>query len=215
MAPRTNAITISLCGDLMTGRGIDQVLPDPCPPQIHESYVRDARDYVRVAEQENGPIARPVGLSEPWGDVLAELESVAPDVLVVNLETALTRSEEAWPGKGIHYRTSPENARMLVEADVDCCVLANNHVLDWDRPGLEDTTTTLDIRRAGAGTNLMEAEAPAVIELEGGGRVLVFSIASESSGVFGSWTAIPTRSSVQMIGGCASAHPTQGRAISR
>jgi poly-gamma-glutamate capsule biosynthesis protein CapA/YwtB (metallophosphatase superfamily) len=42
---------IFLCGDLMTGRGIDQVLPDPCDPLIHESYVKSAADYVRLAEE--------------------------------------------------------------------------------------------------------------------------------------------------------------------
>jgi poly-gamma-glutamate synthesis protein (capsule biosynthesis protein) len=49
-----------LCGDVMTGRGIDQVLRDPCDPAIHEPYMTDARDYVRIAERANGPIPRPV-----------------------------------------------------------------------------------------------------------------------------------------------------------
>ena len=48
-----------LCGDVMTGRGIDQILPFPSPPTIFESYVRDAREYVGLAEAANGPIARP------------------------------------------------------------------------------------------------------------------------------------------------------------
>ncbi|HEY5565885.1 MAG TPA: poly-gamma-glutamate biosynthesis protein, partial [Gammaproteobacteria bacterium] len=44
----------------MTGRGIDQVLKRPSDPVLHESYVRDAREYVALAERVNGPIARPV-----------------------------------------------------------------------------------------------------------------------------------------------------------
>jgi poly-gamma-glutamate synthesis protein (capsule biosynthesis protein) len=49
-----------LCGDVMTGRGIDQVLPYPVRPVVYESYVQDAREYVHLAEAANGPIARPV-----------------------------------------------------------------------------------------------------------------------------------------------------------
>ena len=48
------ASTIFLCGDVMTGRCIDQILPFPCDPHIHEPYVRDVRRYVDVAENING-----------------------------------------------------------------------------------------------------------------------------------------------------------------
>ncbi len=43
-------IRLFLCGDVMTGRGIDQVLPYPCDPVLHERYVDSALDYVRLAE---------------------------------------------------------------------------------------------------------------------------------------------------------------------
>jgi hypothetical protein len=36
---------IFLCGDVMTGRGIDQALPHPCAPILHERYVSTAVDY--------------------------------------------------------------------------------------------------------------------------------------------------------------------------
>jgi poly-gamma-glutamate capsule biosynthesis protein CapA/YwtB (metallophosphatase superfamily) len=52
-------LTLFLCGDVMTGRGIDQVLPFPSDPVLYEPWVRDAREYVRLAEEINGPIARP------------------------------------------------------------------------------------------------------------------------------------------------------------
>ena len=32
-------------GDVMTGRGIDQILGMPCAPQICEPWVKDARDH--------------------------------------------------------------------------------------------------------------------------------------------------------------------------
>ncbi len=63
-------ITVFMCGDVMTGRGIDQVLPQPCSPQIFEPYVRDARRYVELAEETNGLIPQPVDFSYIWGDAI-------------------------------------------------------------------------------------------------------------------------------------------------
>jgi poly-gamma-glutamate synthesis protein (capsule biosynthesis protein) len=176
----------------MTGRGIDQVLPHPCDPALPEEWVRDAREYVALAERAHGPVRRPVGYGYVWGDALAELDRVQPDARIVNLETSLTRHEAFWPGKGIHYRTSPDNARCLAAARLDVCSLANNHVLDWGHAGLEETLRTLDglgIAHAGAGRNAAEAAAPAGVDLRGGGRVLVFAFATGSSGVPESWAA--------------------------
>src|SRR5581483_12526713 len=42
--------TFFLCGDVMTGRGVDQILPHPNRPELHEPYVHDAREYVELAE---------------------------------------------------------------------------------------------------------------------------------------------------------------------
>jgi poly-gamma-glutamate synthesis protein (capsule biosynthesis protein) len=185
-------VTLFLCGDVMTGRGIDQILPHPCDPRLHEDWVQDAREYVALAEQAHGPVRRPVGYEYVWGDALAELERVRPDARIVNLETSLTRSDASWPGKGIHYRTSPENARCLAAAGLDVCGLANNHVLDWGYAGLEETLRTLDglgIAHAGAGRSAAEAAAPGRVGLRGGGRVLVFAFATGSSGVPESWAA--------------------------
>lgn len=195
-------LTLALCGDLMTGRGVDQLLPDPCPPGLHEPSVTSAEYYVELAEQECGPIPRPVPLDYPWGDALSELELVKPDARIVNLETALTRSEDAWPGKVVQYRTSPENGRMLAAARIDCCALANNHVLDWGQAGLLETLETLrtlGVRHAGAGVDLSQAEAPAVLELAAGSRVLVFSFATESSGVPREWAAGESRPGLAVL----------------
>ena len=115
-----------LAGDVMTGRGIDQVLAHPGAPDLHESYVRDAWDYVRLAEALNGPIPAPVSADYLWGDALAEIERVAPDLRIVNLETAVTTSDHAWPGKGIHYRMHPANVGCLTAAQIDWWI--------WARP---------------------------------------------------------------------------------
>src|SRR5919108_6014066 len=85
------SLSLCLCGDVMLGRGVDQVLPHPGDPALREGYVRDARDYVALAEAANGPVPRPVGFDWPWGDALDVLAEAAPDVRVVNLETSVTR----------------------------------------------------------------------------------------------------------------------------
>jgi poly-gamma-glutamate synthesis protein (capsule biosynthesis protein) len=197
-----NAITIFMTGDVMTGRGIDQVLPHPSAPQIYEPYVRDARAYVELAEKANGPIKQPVDWSYIWGYALNELERVKPDLRIINLETAVTKSEEYWKGKGINYRMHPENIQAITPAGIDVAVLGNNHVLDWGYSGLQETLKTLKeagIRYAGAGRNLKEAEAPAMNEVEGKGRVIVFSFGSETSGIPSSWSASKDKPGVKLL----------------
>ncbi|HJW45627.1 MAG TPA: CapA family protein [Lysobacter sp.] len=196
-----DSITLFLCGDVMLGRGIDQILPHPSPPVLHEPYARDARRYLELAENLNGEIPRPAAFAYVWGDALSELARRRPDARVINLETSVTRSDQPWP-KGINYRLHPRNAPCLTAADIDCCVLANNHVLDWERDGLAETLGTLrglGIQTTGAGTNLMEAQGPAILQRSGGGRVLVFAGATEDSGVPQAWGASASRSGVHHL----------------
>jgi len=178
----------------MTGRGIDQILPQPSEPRLFEPWVRSALDYVALAERASGPLARPVEFSYIWGDALAELERARPNARIVNLETAVTVSDDAWPEKRIHYRMHPGNVPCLAAARLDCCALANNHVMDWGRAGLAETLVTLraaGLRTAGAGRDADEAQAPAVIDCPRGGRVLVFAFATETCGVPRDWAAGP------------------------
>lgn len=184
-------IHLFLCGDVMTGRAIDQIMPKPCDPEIHEPYMGSALDYVLLAERASGPIPRAVAPAYVWGDVIAELDRFRPDARIVNLETAVTRSPH-WVPKGINYRMSPENAACLAAAHIDCCVLANNHVLDWGEEGLRDTLATLaaaGIGTAGAGHDRASAEALSAIGCGEGARVLVFALGAESSGIPVDWAA--------------------------
>lgn len=192
---------IFLCGDVMVGRGIDQALPHPCNPKIHESYLHSAIDYLRLAEHANGPLTLPLDLSYIWGAALEELGRVRPNGRIVNLETSITRSED-FLRKGINYRVSPENARCLAAAAIDCCTLANNHVLDWGRTGLVDTLATLDalgIRHAGAGRDDAAAARPAVVSFGSDNRLLVFSTACASAGVPHSWGAARGRPGINLL----------------
>jgi poly-gamma-glutamate synthesis protein (capsule biosynthesis protein) len=190
-----------LCGDVMTGRGIDQIMRHPVDSQLHEPAVQSALDYVALAERASGPIPRAVPPEYVWGEALDELALVRPDLRIVNLETSVTRSAQ-WLPKGINYRMSPGNASCLAAAGIDCCVLANNHVLDWGRAGLLETVETLQklrIRTAGAGATGAEAAAPAILDLPQGGRVLVFGYATHSSGVPPDWAARPGRPGVNRL----------------
>jgi len=198
----TQTITLFLGGDVMTGRGIDQVLPHPGNPRIYEPYMTSAKGYVRLAEEVNGPISKPVDFAYIWGDALEELRRTNPDARIINLETAVTSSPECWAGKGINYRMQPKNIPCITAAKIDCCVLSNNHVLDWGYAGLKETLTTLtgaNLKAAGAGRNLSEAEAPAIIEVAGKGRVLVFGFGDESSGIPWLWGARRDRPGVNLL----------------
>jgi poly-gamma-glutamate capsule biosynthesis protein CapA/YwtB (metallophosphatase superfamily) len=197
-----NTVTLLLAGDVMTGRGIDQVLAQPGDPTLHESCVRDARDYVRLAEGVNGPIERSVAPGYVWGDALAEMQRIGPRLRIVNLETAVTRLGAPLPAKGIHYRMHPGNVGVLTAGGIDACVLANNHVLDWGREGLDETLRTLrgaGLRTAGAGSDGESAWSPASFDLGAGRRLQLFACAAGSSGVPDDWSAGPGRSGVALL----------------
>ncbi len=209
VTPRTRAVTLFVCGDVMPGRGIDQILPYPVPPRLYEAYVQSAGDYAELAEHAHGAIPRPAEYAYVWGDALAEWARRRPAARIVNLETAVTTSEDAWPAKGIHYRMSPRNVACLTAAGLDCCVLANNHVLDWGRAGLAETLATLraaGIATAGAGADAAEAAHPAILRLPGGGRVLVFAYGASSSGIPPEWSATAHRAGVNLLTGLSARH---------
>eukprot|EP01084_Bolivina_argentea_P110085 196626_1 len=150
-------VRIFLTGDVMLGRGIDQILAHPCKPHLYESYVKDARIYVQIAEKRNGKLPSKKITSQPnyiWGELLNAFEIYSPDIKLINLETSITTSEDNWPSKGINYRMNPlniyslntinnininkqicdekdnENKQETINNNL-ICNLANNHILDW------------------------------------------------------------------------------------
>ena len=194
-------LTLFLCGDVMTGRGIDQILPYKSDPRIYEPHLRDARDYIALAERAHGPIPRTVPYAYIWGDALAELARRAPDARIVNLETAVTLQDTPVP-KGINYRMHPANVDVLTAAGIDCCALANNHMLDWGPEGLKETLAVLrraGIQTAGAGNDLAQAQAPAIIPLAGKGRVLVYAFGSRYSGIGANWGATGSAPGIDLL----------------
>ena len=194
-------VRLALAGDVMTGRGIDQILPRPLPPRIQEVVVHDARDYVALAEGRHGPIPRPVGYAWPWGDALDALDAWAPHVRIMNLETSVTHSDDFAPGKAVHYRMSPENVGCLEVARTDVWTLANNHVLDYGPAGLQETLAALSdvgLRTAGAGRDAAEAWQPADARTTDG-RILVWAVGHGSSGTAAGWAATAARPGVAYL----------------
>lgn len=211
--------TLFLCGDVMTGRGIDQIFPYPSNPILYEDYVKDAKQYIKFAEGLNGPINWPVHYNYIWGDALAILETFKPSLRMINLETSITTSS-TWANKGINYRMHPKNTACLSAAKIDFCSLANNHILDWGEEGLLETINSLqaaNIKSSGAGIDLQTAQTPAVFNLPNNQsnqnnesnaininntrntRIIIFSIGSSSSGIPPLWKATNYRAGVDYV----------------
>jgi poly-gamma-glutamate capsule biosynthesis protein CapA/YwtB (metallophosphatase superfamily) len=188
---------IFLTGDVMTGRAIDQLLPHPGDSTLRESVVTDARTYIKLAEQANGPIPAPIAYAWPWGEALEIVEQFAPDVRLLNLETSITTGGEFARRKAVHYRMHPDNVGCLTAIRPDVCALANNHILDFGYHGLTETLRTLHdagIRGAGAGLDIAEAERPAVV-----GPVVIASCGTASSGIPRGWAATGRRPGVAYV----------------
>ncbi|MFD1647878.1 CapA family protein [Haloarchaeobius litoreus] len=130
---------LGLTGDVMLGRNVDE---------------RQARRSVTTV----------------WGDVLERLQSL--DGLLVNLECCLSTRGTPWQRtrRAFRFRADPEWALPALDAaGVDCCALANNHVLDFEEEALLDTLDRLDetgIARAGAGRTRETAFAPATFDVD-------------------------------------------------
>lgn len=199
---RQEPVMLFLSGDVMLGRAIDQILPYHTDPVLFEDYIRDARVYIRLAEDASGPIPEQVDCDYVWGDALQVLAKIKPDVSIINLETSITRNGTPWKNKYIHYRMHPQNTACLAAASIDITLLANNHVLDWGYRGLATTLSTLkqaSINTVGSGNDSEAASRPAIIDLEHKGRLIVSAWAHASSGVPRDWAAAPDRPGVNRL----------------
>lgn len=196
-------LKLFLAGDVMIGRGIDQVQRHSVDPVLYEDYLRSAEGYVELAERASGPIPRPVGPAYVWGDALEVISDANVDGRIANLETTMTTSLAAQPAKEVLYRAHPHNVAILQAARLDCVALANNHALDWGTDGLLETLDTLrsaGIAVAGAGRSPAEAEAPVVIDGQIS-RVIVVAFASTTSGTPAGWKAGPDSPGLAVVDG--------------
>ncbi len=94
------------------------------------------------------------------------------DITIANLESPLSRRGTAVKGKPAHliFEAPPEAIQSLTTAGIDIVAMANNHMMDYGAPAMEDTLDTLDtagILHAGGGMNKADAWRPAIIERNG------------------------------------------------
>jgi len=91
------------------------------------------------------------------------------DLTIGNLEGPL--SDKGHDQGGIYsFRADPRATQGLLAVGFDVLSLANNHMLDWGREALVDTTDRLTAARlmpVGAGRNYTEANTPYIAEVNG------------------------------------------------
>ena len=107
-------------------------------------------------------------------DVLEVLQGA--DRTIVNLECALTRSENAIKKFGPNLKADPRCADAMKAAGVTDVVLANNHVFDFGIEGLKDTLKNLDrvgLPYTGVGENDEDSRKIYYIEAECGKVAIV------------------------------------------
>ena len=105
-----------------------------------------------------------------WGNTLSLFK--AADVRICNLECAISDWGTPWSAtpKVFHFRSDAKNVEVLRAAHIDAVSLANNHILDFEYEGLENTINNLDvagIHYTGAGITLSDASEPATWETKG------------------------------------------------
>lgn len=111
-----------------------------------------------------------LGPAYPWGNSLGILREA--DLRLINLECVITTYTEPWTKtpKVFFFRADPLALESLKIANIDYASLANNHTLDFQEQGLEDCLKLLEeneIAYAGAGLNIEQAAAPAILEKKG------------------------------------------------
>ena len=105
---------------------------------------------------------------DPFAEVTHLLR--APDLMVVNLETAIADSGVGRPPvqKQFLFRSPPASLDLLVAAGVDVVALANNHTLDFGSEAVAQTLTEIDARelqRVGAGVDEAAAYQPLILDV--------------------------------------------------
>jgi poly-gamma-glutamate synthesis protein (capsule biosynthesis protein) len=155
-------VKLALAGDTMLGRGVAERLVTAPPESLFSS------------------------------EVVAVLREA--DLRVLNLECCISERGAPAPGRVFHFRAPPVAVEALTHLGVDCVTLANNHALDFGTDALLDTLAYLDaagIRCVGAGSDLVRARAPVVLEAQGL-RLAVIGLTDHPAG----YAAAPERPGV-------------------
>jgi poly-gamma-glutamate capsule biosynthesis protein CapA/YwtB (metallophosphatase superfamily) len=109
-----------------------------------------------------------VGSDYTWAfDQMPEYREA--DLAMVNLEGTLTTANTKLE-KTFNFKADPSAVEVLKSGGVDIVNLANNHAMDYQGPGLQETLKTLEkagIHSVGAGMEITEARRPKIIDVKG------------------------------------------------
>lgn len=114
------------------------------------------------------------------------------DLTIVNLESAIGTGPARPEAKTFTFRAPPSAFDALQAAGVDVISMANNHGMDFGRPGLEETLAAIEDRAApviGIGANEDDAFAPFRATVRG--QTIAFIAATQvlDSNLVTAWTA--------------------------
>lgn len=118
------------------------------------------------------------GIDYPFRGTRSLIQSA--DLVLANLEGPLTDHSQALMDKEYTLRVPPRLCESLKSAGFQAVNLANNHILDFGFPGLEETLQTLSangILTFGAALTYTEAFQPARITIKGN-RIAMFGFST-------------------------------------
>ncbi|MDD3051378.1 MAG: CapA family protein, partial [Candidatus Cloacimonetes bacterium] len=110
------------------------------------------------------------------------------DLNIANLESPLTDAIFHHPSKPIFFKGNPENVEALTIGNIDIVTLANNHIMDYMLPGLQETQSVLEqngILFSGVGKDSYEAEQPLFYSKNG--IVTAFLASSDRTGQYNNY----------------------------
>lgn len=177
-------------------------LEEPVPEEKRELRITAAGD-IMLGRGVEYHIKR---LNMSYGDAFEEIRDTmsAGDIVFGNLEIPMTQREHGLDPEGkIVLKSTPESVNGINYGGFNVLSLANNHIMDYYEEGLFETLEILDknkIYHAGAGKNMEDARAPALMEKSGyrvallaytemaeltfkGNPMLSFTAGEEKSGV--------------------------------
>jgi poly-gamma-glutamate capsule biosynthesis protein CapA/YwtB (metallophosphatase superfamily) len=138
-------------------------LPQPVSQEITIAAVGDLMLGGRTE-----PFLNEFGPDYPFRDVMPVLRRA--DIIAGNLESPISVRGTAVENKKFTLRAGAIAAQALTSAGIRVVSLANNHMMDFGPLALQDTLAALNennILFTGAGMNLDDARAPALVKIKG------------------------------------------------
>ena len=114
---------------------------------------------------------------EIFGDVLDVIKQA--DATVVNLECAVTESENRIKKCGGNIKMPYGTCEVLKEAGIEYVGISNNHLYDFGREGMLDTIRELEkngIKYTGVGENVEDARKDMIIETKDGKKIAIIAV---------------------------------------